>query len=153
MYKILHQGNGVFKCKSRGRHKWTRGGQQLGLHYLEWTRFSAIHKKFGSFVHGAVLTCLYTKYYTKGTVYSSVKADAVTSGQGVDSNWKITSTQEIRVFCTRCRIVHVVYLNFWRKQNDANQGIPYIYRHLCIKIVIFMRSKVPTVLLDTNLIV
>ncbi len=30
-YKILHQGNGVFKCKSQGSHKWTRGGQQLGL--------------------------------------------------------------------------------------------------------------------------
>ena len=24
MYKILHQGNGVFKCKSQGSHKWTR---------------------------------------------------------------------------------------------------------------------------------
>ncbi len=31
MYKILHQGNGVFKCKSQGSHKWTRRGQQLGL--------------------------------------------------------------------------------------------------------------------------
>ena len=31
--------------------------------------------------------CLCTKYYTKGTVYSSVKAEAITSGQGVDNNW------------------------------------------------------------------
>ncbi len=31
--------------------------------------------------------CLCTKFYTKGTVYSSVKAKAVTSGQEVDNNW------------------------------------------------------------------
>ncbi len=31
MYKILHQANGVFKCNSRGSHKWTRSGQQVGL--------------------------------------------------------------------------------------------------------------------------
>ena len=30
--------------------------------------------------------CLHTKYYTKWTVYSSVKAKAVTNGQGVDNN-------------------------------------------------------------------
>ncbi len=28
-----------------------------------------------------ICLCVYTKYYTKGTVYSSVKANAVTSGQ------------------------------------------------------------------------
>ncbi len=33
MYKVLHQGNGVFKCKSQGSHKWTRSGQQLVLNY------------------------------------------------------------------------------------------------------------------------
>ncbi len=31
--------------------------------------------------------CLCTKLYTKGTVYSSVKAKAVTNGQEVDNNW------------------------------------------------------------------
>ncbi len=30
------------------------------MHYLEWTRFSAIHEKFGSFVHGAVLSVKYS---------------------------------------------------------------------------------------------
>ncbi len=29
---------------------------------------------------------LCTKFYTKGTVYSSIKANAVTSGQEVDTN-------------------------------------------------------------------
>ncbi len=38
MYKILHQGNGVVRCKSRGSHKWPRGGKQLGLNNnaLSW---------------------------------------------------------------------------------------------------------------------
>ena len=30
--------------------------------------------------------CLHTNQYTKGTVYSTVKANAFTSGQGVDNN-------------------------------------------------------------------
>ena len=36
--------------------------------------------------HTQVCLCFYTKYYSKGTVHSSVKAKAATSGQGVDNN-------------------------------------------------------------------
>ncbi len=38
------------------------------------------------YTHSSLPMYLCTKYYTKGTVYSSVKAEAVTSGQGVDNN-------------------------------------------------------------------
>ena len=53
---------------------------------------------------------LHTKYYTKGTVYSGVKAKAVTSGQEEDNNWAwITSLSCIRKSCSRkefCSFVH-----------------------------------------------
>ncbi len=38
-------------------------------------------------IYTSLPMCLCTKYYTKGTVYSSVKAEAVTSRQAVDNNW------------------------------------------------------------------
>ncbi len=34
-----------------------------------------------------VSLCVYAKFYTKRTVYSSEKANAVTSGRKVDNNW------------------------------------------------------------------
>ncbi len=58
LYKILHQGNGVCKCKSQGSHKWTSGRQQLGVnsnHNFIYSRKSCPLKTFGFFAHGAVL--------------------------------------------------------------------------------------------------
>ncbi len=37
------KGNGVFKCKIQGSHKWTRSGEQFGLNnnaYLVYRRIS-----------------------------------------------------------------------------------------------------------------
>ncbi len=75
VYKILHQANGVFKCNSRGSHKWTRGGQQLDLsnNALSWV------------------------------------------------NAIFCNTQEIRVFCTRCRTAYgdnVINLDNLRHKRD-----------------------------------
>ena len=41
------------------------------------------------YMYAQVYLCFYImyKYYTKGTVYSSVKAEAVTSGQELGNNW------------------------------------------------------------------
>ena len=61
-YNILHQGNGVSKCKSQSSHKWRRSGQQSGLnheiamHYLVLSRISWVNAIFWPFLHGAVLT-------------------------------------------------------------------------------------------------
>ena len=38
-------------------------------------------------IHKFTYVYICTKFYTKGTVYSKVKATAVTSGQDVDNNW------------------------------------------------------------------
>ena len=52
---ILHQGNGVYKCKNQGSHKWTRSGQKLGLNNnaLSCTQPNFLSER--DFVHGAVL--------------------------------------------------------------------------------------------------
>ncbi len=65
---------------------------------------------------------LCSKFYTKGMVYSSVKAKAVTSGQEVDNNWEnnnalscvrlnFLSERDFPVFYTRCR-TDITYLIF-----------------------------------------
>ncbi len=38
-------------------------------------------------IHRSLPMCLCAKFYNKGTVYSSVKANALTSGQEVDNHW------------------------------------------------------------------
>ena len=62
--KILHQGNGVFKCKSQGSHKWTDKGwtrirPKITIHYLAYSRNTCPHgvhsRNSGFFAHDAVL--------------------------------------------------------------------------------------------------
>ncbi len=89
LYKILHQGNGVFKCNSKGSHKWTRNGQQLGLnsnYVVYYSRISWVNAIFRSFVNGAVLIGAYIK--------------------GLFSSWKITRIKKQKQKQTRPNVVH-----------------------------------------------
>ena len=62
IFKILHQGNGVFNCKSRGSHKWTRGGRKLGLKNNAFILCIAeirVHSRNSSLVRGTVLVVIF----------------------------------------------------------------------------------------------
>ncbi len=109
MYKILHQGNGIFyQCKSQGSHKWARGGQQLlGLNNKFYLVYSRKLKKFGSFVHSVVL--LNRKLYylfilqvtvspTRGTLFEVESITRITytvEDRGNNTN-QCTFTVEVR---------------------------------------------------------
>ncbi len=58
----------------------------------QFTDSKNIHRRKGKkttkrTIYANLPMCQCTKFYTNGTVYSSVLAKAVTSGQEVDNNW------------------------------------------------------------------
>ncbi len=102
------------------------------MHYLEWTRFSAIHKKFGSFVHGAILTnrgMSYLKTILLMNITGAASGEGGDGGEGEAPGtyfWFNTHNScllVLRFIITKCLLLYIsiqlaVRVNYiWRPEN------------------------------------